>query len=279
MTRARAVTAAIAGAPFSRFPLAVGLVGKGTITSSPSGISCGPTCGALYPLGASVRLRASPAAGWLFAGWLGSCRRVVPTCTVALEGAAAATATFVAEGTRYPVAVTKAGKGAVRSKPAGIDCGSACSASFGAGRNVTIEAVPVDGWQFVRWSGACNGKKPACVLGIDGPKSVSATFDRLADPKSPRVTALASAGEEGKTVRLRYRIVETSGRSRETAAVLRGTHRLATVTGVWHAVEPDTLFYFLPWRSPVSGDLRFCISSTDPTGNRSKPSCALLRVT
>ena len=279
MSRARSVTAAIAGGRLSRVPVAVSFTGKGTITSNPPGISCGTTCGALYPFGAKVTLRASPAAGWHFAGWSGSCRGVVHTCTVGGRTAAAATAAFVAAGTRFPVAITKAGKGIVRSTPAGISCGSACSGTFGAGGRVVLEGVPADGWRFIRWSGACKGRKSVCELGMDGPKSVSVTFGRPSDHVAPRVKALASTGDLGQTARLRYRIVEASGRSRETATVFRGSRRLARIAGRWHAVDPDALFYFLRWRSSVRGDLRFCVESRDVTGNRSKPSCAPLRIT
>lgn len=279
MTRARAVTASIGGAKLTRVPLAVGFTGEGSIVSVPPGISCAATCGSLFSAGTRITLRASPAKGWLLAGWSGSCHGLASSCVATARGAFAATAAFVKSGTRFPVAVTKVGRGTVTSRPAGINCGSACSHSFTAGTAVTIEAVAKKGWTFVRWSGACEGRKHACVLDMDGAKSVSATFGQVADPTSPRVTALASVGERGKIARLRYRVVEASDRSREIATVFRGSRRLATITGVWHAVEPDTLFYFLSWRSPVSGDLRFCVSSTDPTGNRSKPSCARLRIT
>jgi hypothetical protein len=45
--------------------------GSGTVTSSPSGISCGTTCSASYASGTSVTLTASPASGSSFAGWTG----------------------------------------------------------------------------------------------------------------------------------------------------------------------------------------------------------------
>jgi hypothetical protein len=46
-----------------------------------------------------------------------------------------------------------------------------------------------------------------------------------------------------------------------------------------HTIDPDALFYFVPWRSTARGDLRFCVVSTDTAGNRSKPSCAPLHIT
>jgi hypothetical protein len=191
----------------------------------------------------------------------------------------AAVASFVEAGTLFPVAVTKVGQGTVESRPAGIDCGRTCSRSFPAGSTMTIEATPKKKWTFVRWSGACKGKKPVCTLPLDGAKSVSATFGRVADPTPPRVKALASEGDRGKIVQLRYRVVEASGKSRETATIFRGERRLATISGRPHEVDPEALFYFLPWRSTARGKLRFCVTSTDAAGNRSQASCAPLHIT
>jgi hypothetical protein len=278
VTRARSVTAAIGGTQPSRAPLAVSVTGKGTITSSGAGISCGTACGAVLPVGTRVTLQATAAEGWVFAGWSGSCRGVVASCVVTARWASAAVASFVEAGTVFPVAITKVGQGTVKSKPSGINCGSACSRSFPAGTTATIEATPEPKWTFVRWTGACRGRKAVCALAMDGAKSASATFGRVADPTPPRVTALASEGERGEIVQLRYRVVEAGGKSRETATVYRAGRRLATIPGRLHEVELDTLFYFLPWRSTVRGTLRFCVVSTDSSGNRSKPSCAALHI-
>ncbi len=54
------------------YPLQItifGLGDPGTITSSPSGISCPPTCNAYFNTGAEVTLTANPNAGYVFASW------------------------------------------------------------------------------------------------------------------------------------------------------------------------------------------------------------------
>jgi hypothetical protein len=205
---------------------------------------------------------------------------VVVTCTVVVSAAASAVATFVEAGTLFPIAVTKVGQGRITSKPAGIDCGSACSRGFPAGSTVTIDAAPISNkWTFVRWDGACQGKKTTCAIPLDGAKSASATFGRVTDPTPPRVRALASGGQHRRVAQLRYRVVEASGRSRETAMIFRGARRLGTVSSRLHTVDPDALFYFIPWRSTARGKLRFCVVSTDLAGNRSKQSCAPLTIT
>lgn len=277
----KAVTASFAGSPLAQAPLGVAAVGKGSIASAPAGIECGAACGALYPLGSSVTLTATPAEGWVFAGWRDGCTGVGRTCRVTMGGPRVVTAVFVEAGTRFPLAVTKAGSGVVKSRPAGVVCGATCSSTFLAGSAVSLEAQPADGWRFVRWSGACAHTRPVCSLGMDGPKSASATFGRAGDRVAPVVQALPSVGRPGASAQLRYRVREQAGRSRETATVFRGRTRLATVRGRMHVVEPDVLFYFLPWRVPMNvkaGALRFCVQSVDPTGNRSRPSCAPLRI-
>jgi M6 family metalloprotease-like protein len=78
----------------------------------------------------------------------------------------------------YRLSVYRSGSGGVTSTPAGIDCvpGSACSASFNAGANVTLVATPGVGWSFNRWSGACAGTSPTCVVNMNSAKAAVAIF-------------------------------------------------------------------------------------------------------
>ena len=64
-------------------------------------------------------------------------------------------------------------QGRVLSTPAGLDCGSACSADFPAGTSVTLSST---GDGDVEWSGACSGRG-ACVVTMDADRAVSASFD------------------------------------------------------------------------------------------------------
>lgn len=47
----------------------VTLVGRGTVRSLPLGIDCPRTCRALFPRGTHLRLQATAAPGWRFAGF------------------------------------------------------------------------------------------------------------------------------------------------------------------------------------------------------------------
>lgn len=61
--------------------------------------------------------------------------------------------------------VNKSSKGTVTSSPAGINCGSACTATFPAGTVVTLTATPAAGSFFGGWNGVCVGStSPTCTF-------------------------------------------------------------------------------------------------------------------
>ncbi len=79
--------------------------------------------------------------------------------------------------TNYTLTVSKGGQGlgTVTSSPSGINCGSACSASFAAGAVVTLTAAPASGSTFTGWSGACSGTG-SCAVTMSAAQSVMASF-------------------------------------------------------------------------------------------------------
>jgi len=171
---------AVAGGSVTTFPLTVTRAGTGTgtVTSTPAGISCGATCSASFASGAAVTLSAAAASGSTFAGWSGAGCSGTSTCTVSMTAAQAVTATFTSQVTTYAVTVTKAGAGSgtVTSTPAGVNCGSTCSASFASGSSVTLSAAPAAGSTFGGWSGACTGTG-SCILSMTAARAVTATFN------------------------------------------------------------------------------------------------------
>ncbi len=90
--------------------------GSGTVTSSPSGISCGGTCSAIYNNGSTVTLTASPASGSTFAGWEGAGCSGTGTCTVTMNAAEAVTAVFSAIPQPKPQPVRISGVGETHKK-------------------------------------------------------------------------------------------------------------------------------------------------------------------
>jgi chitodextrinase/dienelactone hydrolase len=70
--------------------------GTGTVSSAPSGISCGSTCSAGYASGTSVTLTATATGSSTFTGWSGACSGTSATCTVTMSAAQSVTASFTA---------------------------------------------------------------------------------------------------------------------------------------------------------------------------------------
>jgi Leucine-rich repeat (LRR) protein len=73
------------------------------------------------------------------------------------------------------VNLSGSGDGTVTSEPAGISCNPTCSATFAESTVVALTATPAVGSVFTAWSGDC-ASSGACVLTINAPKSVTATF-------------------------------------------------------------------------------------------------------
>lgn len=101
------------GSPAGPFTLTVTLTGSGSVTSSPTGISCGNTCSLSLDGGTSLTLSAAPEASATFVGWGGACSGTSATCTVTMAQYREVTAQFTslvvngtcgsANGSSYPM--------------------------------------------------------------------------------------------------------------------------------------------------------------------------------
>jgi len=74
--------AALFGAASHR--LSVRVTGKGVVVSTPGGLVCPTRCSVSFSAGVTVRLRATPAKGFRFAGWKGACSGSGP-CLVPVD--------------------------------------------------------------------------------------------------------------------------------------------------------------------------------------------------
>jgi Bacterial Ig domain/Divergent InlB B-repeat domain len=68
--------------------------GGGTVTSTPAGVTCDPTCSATYAAGTSVALNVTPDRGSTFSGWSGGGCAGTASCTVAGNVPVVVTASF-----------------------------------------------------------------------------------------------------------------------------------------------------------------------------------------
>jgi hypothetical protein len=173
--------------------LSVAVSGSGSVVSVPAGITCGATCSASFATATSVTLTATPAAGQVFSGWGGDCAGTAATCTLTMQAARTVTAGFNAPpASTFALSVAISGGGSVRSQPAGIDCGSTCSAAYAANTSVVLNATPAAGQVLSGWGGACTGAGTACTVTMSQARSVTATFG--AAPAVQRSLSVTLAG-------------------------------------------------------------------------------------
>jgi hypothetical protein len=269
VTCSNPVTVTPPGVP--TFPLTVTRTGtgSGTVTSAPSGIACGSTCSASYPQGTVVSLTAQPDAGSIFVGWGGACSGA-GGCSVTMNAAQAVSARFDPGTFTLNVGKTPLTSilGSVTSSPPGINCGLLCAgaaATFPSGTVVTLTATSGLLASFSGWSGDCAGTG-ACVLTMDGNKSVTANFGLLFLANSRRTDAsgdvdlgllrsvLKSPGARGEvTLNGRTVLVTREGegqvglRAQPGNNVIEAWVREAAGPGVWRfefdpaAIEPGGL--------------------------------------
>lgn len=94
------------------------------------------------------------------------------------------------------VQLAGSGSGTVTSAPAGIQCGTTCSASFSG--NVQLTETPAAGSAFSGWGGACSGTGSTCTVAMTQAQSVVATFTK--GPPSPLTIAVEKDGRGTGTV-------------------------------------------------------------------------------
>lgn len=193
--------------PVQQLSVAKAGSGDGEVSTVPSGINCpSRACPpASFTRGTSVTLTATPAEGSVFQGWSGDCSG--QTCEVAMDRDTSVTATFEPKDFVHSLDVSKEGKGGgtVSSQPAGVECGSLCSAWFLRRTPVMLRAVAAVGSSFGGWSGSCSGTGN-CLVVMNDDESVTASFTA-----SPAETALAQG--LSKLVAMLAKLAQSSGLS------------------------------------------------------------------
>jgi chitodextrinase len=204
-----AVSATTAPPVVSTFTLTVTRSGpgQGTVSSSPTGITCGTDCTQNYPAGTRVTLTANAATGSVFAGWTGA-----PDCAdgvVTLSSALSCTVTFNLQ--RQTLTVTKAGTGAgtVTATPTGIACGTDCTETYGGGSRVTLTATPTTGSAFTGWSGDADCSDG--VVTLSASMTCIATFRDTAPPTVTLTTPVSGATVRGSAIALGASASDGSG--------------------------------------------------------------------
>ena len=239
MTANRSVTAAYAALPAGNRGLTVIVSGSGSVRSNIGGIDCPATdCTASVAQNTPITLTATPQSGASFTGWSGGgCSGTAPTCTVPMSATVAVTASFSVVTRSLGVTLAGAGSGSVSSAPAGISCGSTCSASFAQNVVVTLTASAGSGSLFGGWSGDCTGTG-TCSVSMSAARNVTATF------VVARTLSVTTSGTGAGTV------------SSSPAGISCGTdcsQRYADGTSVTLSATPASGSTFAGWGGSCSG--------------------------
>lgn len=97
---------------------------------------------------------ATPAPGYRFVAWTGSCTGATATCTLSgITANQASVATFELIPT-YTVVATTSGNGTASCTPSPV----------AEGGSSVCTATPAPGQEFAGWTGACQGQGPVCTL-------------------------------------------------------------------------------------------------------------------
>jgi len=92
----------------------------------------------------------------------------------------------------FALTVSTSGSGTVTSSPAGINCGSTCSAIYQNGTVVSLTQTAATGSAFAGWGGTCSGVG-TCIVTMSAAQSVSASFAAGSAAASPLVAAVLPA--------------------------------------------------------------------------------------
>lgn len=104
---------------------------------------------------------------------------VVGFMTVTVEGPASQGCPQGTATNNLSVDVTAgAADGVIVSAPAGINCGSTCTAAFPANSSVSLTATPISGKQFNGWTSGCTTTSGlTCNVTLNTDVTVSASFN------------------------------------------------------------------------------------------------------
>ena len=182
--------------------------GKGLVTSSPPGISCGTTCATQVGYGMDITLMASATCGSVFTAWHGGPCDGNPNniCNVTMTGNLTVNATFdhdplYAKQHELKVVLVKnhKGNGSVLSDDGAILCPpdtttKVCTTFYYENCAVNLSALAIYPNIFQKWKGGCSGTNSSCAVPMSGEQTVKAYFS---GPKTLKVKIVSKKNGEG----------------------------------------------------------------------------------
>lgn len=162
MNAAKSLTATFAAAVVPKYTLKT-VAGNGAITLSPAGGS--------YDSNTVVTATATAPTGYVLGSWTGACTGT-GACSITMKKDTTLGATWtLIPPTKYVLTVTAGTGGKVVTSPD--------SASYSAGKVVTLTARADSTYKFSGWSGDCSGSDSVCTVTMSAAKSVTASFTAM----------------------------------------------------------------------------------------------------
>jgi hypothetical protein len=199
----------------------------GTISASPSGTS--------FASGTSVKLTATPAAGYAFVSWGGALSGTTNPGTVVMDGAKSVSATFALRTLpKYALTLSPTTNGTITASATG---------SLDSGTVVTLTAKPSAGYKLSAWTGSVSGSSAQTTLIMNAAKTVGATFVEDATP-----VKLTLAAATNGTIQI-VPVMPSEGYKRGTSVTLTAT--------------PAAGYRFVSWGGGASGSTNPLVLSVD----------------
>lgn len=164
----------------TKYRLNVGKSGKGTIKQSQSGSS--------FEDGTLVTLTATPSNGYEFVSWRGDVNHSSRTVTIKMNSHYSVKAVFQEvtqepdpepepdpqpepepEPELYTLTTSTDGQGYIRVSKQTVP----------AGQRISVQAIPAEGWTFVRWEGEASGGSASTSIKMNRNKHVTAVFKQV----------------------------------------------------------------------------------------------------
>ena len=149
-----------------RYALNISIEGEGEVNEKiiKAGVSTD------YNSGTIIELSASPSIEWIFVEWKGDFSEVENPTQISIDKPKNITAVF--EKKQYPLSIEIEGNGSVEEKI--IKPGLAND--YNSGTIIQLNAVPENGWSFLKWSGDLLSSKNPIEVTVDMAKTIKAEF-------------------------------------------------------------------------------------------------------
>ena len=152
----------------STLSLAVNIDGEGSVNIDPELDE--------YEDGSTVELTATPSEGWQFVEWTGDINSAQITVEITMDTDKEITAVFSEvpeepEESTFNLTLNLDGEGSVNIEPEQDE--------YEEGTTVELTAKPLDGWQFVEWTGDISSSETSVELTMDSDKNVTAVYEEI----------------------------------------------------------------------------------------------------